>query len=128
MEETNLKGLEMEGLFVGEPVNVEKMFNKKKKPLTRVSKSSIPVEEVIAWYGLSGLEGQRDLLLVYQNFLVAYERTTVPQEHLRAWEILVAGHVKSDRNVAATVLRWGMQRCSPVKRAQHRLLRQVLES
>ncbi len=128
MEERKLEELELEGLYVGEPVDVDKIFNKKKKPLKRVPKPSIPVEEIIAWYGLCGLEGQRALLLVYQNFLMAYERATVPQEHLRAWEILVAGHVKSDKNVAATVLRWGMQRCAQVKRAQHQLLRQVLDS
>jgi hypothetical protein len=116
---------EVGGLIIGEPVDLEKMFG----GLTRQSPDEpLPVEYVIALYGLRGIEGNRTLLRVYQDYLLKYDRHTVPHDHIRAWEILVDGRIRSDKAVAATVLRWGMQRCAQVKRTEGKLLQHVLGS
>jgi hypothetical protein len=121
----DMEDFEAGGLLIGEPVDLDKLFRR----LTKHSpEEPLPVEYVIALYGLRGLEGNRTLLHVYQDYLKKYDSHTVPHDHLRAWEILVDGRVRSDKAVAATVLRWGMQRCELVKRAECKLLHQVLGS
>ena len=119
------EGTEAGILLIGEPVDLDRMFERLNR---HTQEELLPVEYVIAFYGLRGLEGNRALLRVYQEYLAKFNRHTVPHDHLRAWEILVDGRIRSDKAVAATVLRWGMQRCAQVKRAGCKLLKQVLRS
>jgi hypothetical protein len=121
-EKTNTECVEIGGLIIGEPVNLDGMFGNVEK---RMEKSLPPAERVIAVYDLEGLEGNRALLRVYQDYLVSFQKDEVPYEHLPAWEILVEGRIRRDSRTASALLRWGMQRCAAVMRSERKLLREV---
>ena len=108
MEEKRVEEMESDGLIIGEPMDLRKIFGISPK-------ITLPpaIDFVIVYYGLRGMEGTPALLSHYQGWLMQYDEDTAPLEHVRAWEILVGGRMTRNRTTAAAILRWGLTRCTP---------------
>ncbi len=102
------------GLIIGDPIDLDRVLGSTRK---QALSNQPAVDRLIAANKLSGLEGDPELLRAYQSHLSRYTRETVPLEHSRAWEILVAGRTGKDPVIAASVLRWGMKRFTRVRQA-----------